>query len=108
MLTALEEEEMKLYGDQSIVKTRTAKRPVATPAILRELEQPKVAASMPVMPDLDALDSFDKLTAAADDELFKMRVADMPQAPVRSTSFSGFKKKEFKSDADFIKSLLNQ
>lgn len=98
LLTALEEEERKLFGDSSIVA-----RAYGDNAGARAVG----SSAMPEMPEMPAVDSLEKLTD--DTERLFGDIRDVPDAhDIGRSVVEPARKREAMSDSDFIKSLLRK
>lgn len=101
LLTALEEEERKLFGDSSIVarayNDKAGMRTSKSVAVTEMLE----------MPEMPAPDGLDRLTDDAERMLGDLR--DVPDArDIGRAVVEPARKRESMSDSDFIKSLLRK
>lgn len=101
LLTALEEEERKLFGDSSIV-ARAYNDKAGTPT-----SKSATVPEMLEMPEMPAIDSFDRLADDAERMLGDLR--NVPDArDIGRAVVEPAKRREAMSDSDFIKSLLGK
>lgn len=94
MLDALEQEEMKLYGDSSIV-LKSGKKVIE--------ERPEIKPAMPEMPAMDKLEAIEN---AAISVLSDMEADFEPTYTVGKTVTAPKARNTSMSDSDFIKALL--
>lgn len=105
ILTALEEEEKRLYGANSIVAKAAASSTKPSATTVEHASTAPIITEMPEMPALDVADSFDDLIKGAEDVLCDMKKA--PYSVGTPVAYKG-KPTEHQSDSDFIRSLLRR